>query len=267
MGGDEPMCVLQSFEGDVFAAPDALAIADERRQLTYRELNSAADKIADGLREAGVAGNAMVGVLADRSPELVAGLLGVWKAGGAYVPLDPAAPAERIAFMLQDAAPQFVLTQRKLTEQISTTSTRLLNLDDLCLAESPSHRAIPLSEDSLAYVIYTSGSTGRPKGVRITHGALANTVRGVGQDLQLKTDDTVLAGSTIAFDVACLEIVLPLAFGASLFLVDKESCGCFSGRTDTPFRRNCDIRYAYGVPSSARAGLARWSEDAGGCRR
>ena len=225
MGGDEPMCVLQSFERNVSAAPDALAIAAESRQLTYRELNSAADKIADGLREAGVAGGAMVGVLADRSPELVAGLLGIWKAGGAYVPLDPAAPAERIAFMLQDAAPQFVLTQRKLTEQISTTSTRLLNLDDLCLAKSPPHRAIPLSEDSLAYVIYTSGSTGRPKGVRITHGALANTVWGVGRDLQLKTDDTVLAGSTIAFDVACLEIFLPLAFGARLFLVDKESAG------------------------------------------
>ena len=219
------MCVLQSFERNVSAAPDALAIAAESRQLTYRELNSAADKIADGLREAGLVGGAMVGVLADRSPELVAGLLGIWKAGGAYVPLDPAAPAERIAFMLHDAAPQFVLTQRKLTEQISTTHTRLLNLDDLCLAESPSHRAIPLSEDSLAYVIYTSGSTGRPKGVRITHSALANTVRGVGQDLQLKTDDTVLAGSTIAFDVACLELFLPLAFGASLFLVGTESAG------------------------------------------
>lgn len=217
------MCVLQSFERNVSAAPDALAIAAESRQTTYRELNSTADKIAEGLRAAGVADGALVGVLADRSPQMIAALLGVWKAGAVYMPLDPAAPAERIAFTLQDAAPQFLLTQRKFIDQISIASTRPLDLDQLCISENPSRRAASPSpsKDSLAYVIYTSGSTGKPKGARISHGALAHTLRGVGQDLQLQTDDIVLAWSTIAFDVACLEIFLPLVFGASLFLVES----------------------------------------------
>jgi amino acid adenylation domain-containing protein len=219
------MCVLQSFERNVSAAPDALAIAAESRQITYRELNSTADRIAEGLCVAGVGDGDMVGVLADRSPHMIAALLGVWKAGGAYMPLDPAAPVERTAFMLQDAAPQFVLTQRKFISQISASSARPLDLDQLCISENPSRRATLLSKDSLAYVIYTSGSTGRPKGARISHGALANTLRGVGQDLQLQTEDLVLAWSTIAFDVACLEIFLPLALGASLFLVDEGSAG------------------------------------------
>ena len=130
------MCVLQLFERNVCAFPDALAIACEGRQLTYRELNSIAEQIADGLREAGVASGCLVGVLLDRSPEMVAALLGIWKAGGVYVPLDPATPAQRIAFMLKDASALFVLTRRKLGWQPSRRSPlfnlRLLDLDDLC---------------------------------------------------------------------------------------------------------------------------------------
>ena len=138
------MSVLQLFERNVFASPDALAIAFEGRQLTYRELNSTADQIADGLREAGVAGGCLVGVLLDRSPEMIAGLLGIWKAGGAYVPLDPATPVERIAFMLQDAAPPFLLTRRKFFGRAPgprLLDLRLLDLDDLCRRGSPSSPA------------------------------------------------------------------------------------------------------------------------------
>jgi amino acid adenylation domain-containing protein len=220
------MCVLQRFERNVFAAPDALAIACEGRQLTYRELNSTADRIQHGLRAAGVTAGSLVAILLDRSPEMVAALLGVWKAGGAYVPLDPAAPAERIAFLLEDTAAPVVLTRRKFLGRIPgrpSLDARWLDLDELLASASPSSpdgRAV--SGDTPAYVIYTSGSTGKPKGAKITHGALANTIRGVGQDLELRPDDIVLAWSTVAFDVACLEIFLPLAFGASLYLVEKD---------------------------------------------
>jgi amino acid adenylation domain-containing protein len=220
------MCVLQLLERGASAFPNAIAVGCKGRQVTYRELNLTADRIAQGLREAGVKSGSLVGVYLDRSPEMVAGLLGIWKAGGAYIPLDPAAPLERIAFMLEDAAPPFVLTLDRLSSGLPSSTAHVIHLDDFRAAPTTVGTQAPpasmISEDSVAYVIYTSGSTGKPKGVSITHGALANTIRGVGQDLMLCTDDVVLAWSTIAFDVSCLEIFLPLAFGASLYLVDKD---------------------------------------------
>jgi amino acid adenylation domain-containing protein len=220
------MCVLRLFELGASAFPDALAVASEGWQVTYHELNLTADRIAHGLKEAGVRSGTLVGVFLDRSPEMVAGLLGIWKAGGAYIPLDPAAPPERIAFMLEDAAPPFVLTLDELSGRLPSTVAQVIHFEDFWAARSPVGPQDPaasmISEDSVAYVIYTSGSTGKPKGVSISHGALANTIRGVGQDLTLRTDDVVLAWSTIAFDVSGLEIFLPLAFGASLYLVEKD---------------------------------------------
>src|SRR6202522_2552429 len=116
---EKPMCIVELFEHNVFAAPDALAISSESRQLTYRELNFAAERIAEGLAEAGVGAGSLVGVLVDRSPEMVAALLGIWKAGGVYVPLDPATPADRVAFILEDAAPPFVLTQKSFVDRFT----------------------------------------------------------------------------------------------------------------------------------------------------
>src|SRR5580704_18344518 len=139
------MSVLQWFEQNASLCPDVFAIACEGRQLTYRELNSNADQIADGLRAAGVADGCLVGLLLDRSPEMVAALLGIWKAGGAYLPLDPAAPIERIAFMLEDAAPALVLTRRKFFSSLPNSpfldppllDLRLLDLDHLGARGTP----------------------------------------------------------------------------------------------------------------------------------
>jgi amino acid adenylation domain-containing protein len=218
------MYVPQLFERNASTSPDAIAITAEGQQITFGDLNRRAEMIADGLREAGVADGCLVGVLLDRSPEMVAALLGIWKADAAYLPLDPAAPTENIAFMLEDAAPPVVLTRKKYFHR--TPGPRLLDLDDLCARNRPSHNGtVTVSEDRLAYVIYTSGSTGKPKGVGITHGGLANTVLAVGEDLALVPNDIVFACSTIAFDVACLEIFLPLAFGAGLYLVEKDLAG------------------------------------------
>ncbi len=260
------MCVLQLFERRASAFPDALAVACEGRQVTYRELNLTADRIAHGLREAGVARGSLVGVLLDRSPEMVAALLGIWKAGGAYVPVDPAAPRDRIAFMVEDSGPPFVLTLRKLRGQLPGTTARVIHLDDLCDTRSPTDR-LPswpagsiVSNDSLAYVIYTSGSTGKPKGARITHGGLGNTIEAVGQDLMVRRDDIVLAWSTIAFDVACLEIYLPLAFGASLYLVQKEVSG---GQSRVEHLRQSAATVIFGTPTMYRLLLEEgWQGDA-----
>jgi amino acid adenylation domain-containing protein len=218
------MHLPQLFERNASASADAVAITREGQRITYRDLNDRAELIANGLRAAGVGDGSLVGVLLDRSPEMVAGLLGIWKAGAAYLPLDPTAPMEQIAFMLEDAAPPFVLTRKKYFAR--ATGPRLLDLDDLYALNSHSHNGtVTVSEDRLAYVIYTSGSTGKPKGVGITHGGLVNTVLAVGDDLTLGANDIVFACSTIAFDVACLEIFLPLAFGASLYLVEKDLAG------------------------------------------
>src|ERR1700752_1686156 len=113
------MGLPQFFERTATASPDALAIACDGRRITYRELNCQSDLIAEGLREAGVTGGCLVGVLLDRSPEMVAGLLGIWKAGAAYVPLDPAASVDQISFVLQDAAPPFVLTRKQFFARIA----------------------------------------------------------------------------------------------------------------------------------------------------
>ena len=223
------MYLPQQFERNVSASPYALAITCEGQRITYRDLNRSAELIADGLREAGVGDGCLVGVLLDRSPEMVAGLLGIWKAGGAYLPLDPAAPVDSITFMLEDAAPPFVLTRKKYFAQARAQRLRnmqLLDLDELCTPRSPSlNETGTVAEDRLAYVIFTSGSTGKSKGVGITHGGLVNTVLAVGGDLKLAQSDIVFACSTIAFDVACLEIFLPLAFGASIYLVEKDIAG------------------------------------------
>jgi amino acid adenylation domain-containing protein len=226
---ERPMYLPQQFERNASASPYALAITCEGQRITYRDLNGSAEQIADGLREAGVGDGCLVGVLLDRSPEMVAGLLGIWKAGGAYLPLDPAAPVDPIAFMLEDAAPPFVLTRTKYFARARgqrLPNIQLLDLDDLCAPRSPSlNKTVTVSEDHLACVIYTSGATGKPKAVGITHGGLVNTVLAVGEDLKLAQNDIVFACSTIAFDVACLEIFLPLAFGASMYLVEKDLAG------------------------------------------
>jgi amino acid adenylation domain-containing protein len=259
---ERPMYLPHLFERNASASPDALAIISEGQPITYRDLHGRSEQIADGLREAGVGDGCLVGVLLDRSPEMVAGLLGIWKAGGAYLPLDPAAPMDQIAFMLEDAAPPVLLTRKKYFAR-AAPGPRLLDLDDLCARRSPSrNETITVSEDCLAYVIYTSGSTGKPKGVGITHRGLANTVLAVGEDLKLGPDDIVFAGSTIAFDVACLELFLPLAFGASMYLVERELAGDAGFRLGQVRASSATVMMA--TPTMYRLLLeAGWQGDAG----
>jgi amino acid adenylation domain-containing protein len=258
------MFVLPWFERRASASPDSIAVACEDRKVTYRELNLLAYQIACGLKQAGVASGTLVGVLLDRSPEMVAALLGVWKAGGAYIPLDPASPPQRIAFMLEDSAPALVLTQRKIPGCLSSTMARVIHLEDLCarLCSATLDTAEGIvSGDSLAYVIYTSGSTGKPKGVSITHGGLANTVEAVGRDLLLGPEDIVLAWSTIAFDAACLEMYLPLTSGATLHLVTQEPAN--GGRSRIEQLRCSAATVVLGTPTMYRLLLEEgWQGDA-----
>ncbi|MGW5669986.1 amino acid adenylation domain-containing protein [Micromonospora sp. NPDC003776] len=202
------------------ATPDAVALTIEGRSLTYAELNAAANRIAHRLRATGVGPETLVGVCAERSVELVAGLLGVLKAGGAYLPLDPEYPADRLAFMVTDADARVVLVQRHLRDVLPETTARLLDLDDAGVwADQPTTDPEPAAgPEHLAYVIYTSGSTGRPKGVPNTHRGIVNRLDWMQRTYRLGADDAVLQKTPASFDVSVWEFFWPLREGARLVL-------------------------------------------------
>jgi len=168
-------CVHELFEAQVAGRPDAVAVVFGQERLTYRELNCRSNQLAHRLRSLGVGPEVLVGILMERSFEMVVGLLGVLKAGGAYVPLDPGYPRERLAFMLSDARVSVLLTQKRLRGVLPEHGTRVLCLDSdwrKIAEECEDNPVSGVRPENLAYVIYTSGSTGRPKGVMILPSAL-----------------------------------------------------------------------------------------------
>ncbi|WP_336116562.1 amino acid adenylation domain-containing protein [Streptomyces sp. PTD9-10] len=190
--------------------PDAVAVEHDGHRLTYRELDERANRLAHWLIEQGVQPQSRVVVLLPRSLDLVAALLAVWKAGGAYVPVDPEYPAARVRSVVEDSAPVLVLDPRRLAAAD--------------LSAQPAHA--PRTEAGrhhAAYAIYTSGSTGRPKGVVIEHGALSNLLTGMRDRFSLSPDDRLLAVATVAFDIAALELFLPLLTGARVVLAGKDT--------------------------------------------
>jgi amino acid adenylation domain-containing protein len=204
-------------EDQVVRTPDAVAVTFEGTSLTYAQLNTMANRIAHRLRDAGVGPETLVGVCAERSLELVAGLLGVLKAGGAYLPLDPEYPADRLAFMLSDAAAPVVLVQGHL--ELPATDARILVLDNEAeWADRPASNPPAVTADHLAYVIYTSGSTGRPKGVPNTHRGIVNRLDWMQKQYRLGADDSVLQKTPASFDVSVWEFFWPLQTGARLVL-------------------------------------------------
>ncbi|HYQ50299.1 MAG TPA: amino acid adenylation domain-containing protein, partial [Pseudomonas sp.] len=205
------------FEQQVQANPDAPALLFGEQQLSYAELNARANRLAHQLIAAGVGEDVLVGVAAERSLELVVGLLAVLKAGGAYVPLDPDYPAERLAYLFEDSGVSLLLTQPHLALQVPP-QVQVLALD-AALDAQPSHDPqVPVAAEALAYVIYTSGSTGRPKGAGNRHSALTNRLQWMQQAYGLGNEDTVLQKTPFSFDVSVWEFFWPLMTGARLLL-------------------------------------------------
>ncbi|HEX9939370.1 MAG TPA: condensation domain-containing protein, partial [Longimicrobium sp.] len=170
--------IHERFEAQAGRTPEAVAVLFDGRQLTYRELNRRANRLAHHLRGLGVGPDVRVGICVERGFELVVAALGVLKAGGAYVPLDPGYPRERLLDMVQDSAPVVVLTQAAVRDQVSALGVATVALDEDAEAWAHQPATNPeraaLSPENLTYVIYTSGSTGRPKGVEMTHGGAQN---------------------------------------------------------------------------------------------
>jgi amino acid adenylation domain-containing protein len=221
----EAQTVHRLFELQAEQTPEAVALVFEGEQLTYRELNARANRLAHSLRDLGVGPEVLVGICLERSADMVVALLAVLKAGGAYVPLDPAYPQERLAFMLTDAGVPLVLTQESLAAGFSGHGAWpvCVDTDAGAIARQSDDNLPPLAgAEHLAYVIYTSGSTGRPKGVQITHGSLVNFLTSMRRRPGLGARDTLLAVTTLSFDIAALEIFLPLSVGARVEVVGRE---------------------------------------------
>ncbi|MGA4683166.1 amino acid adenylation domain-containing protein [Micromonospora sp. AB353] len=238
------------------ATPDAVAVTIDGLSRTYAELNAQANRVAHRLRAAGVGPETLVGVCAERSVELVAGLLGVLKAGGAYLPLDPEYPADRLAFMVGDADAPVVLVQSHLRDVLPDTGATVLELDDATVwSGQPESDPTPAAgPENLAYVIYTSGSTGRPKGVPNTHRGIVNRLDWMQKTYGLGADDAVLQKTPASFDVSVWEFFWPLRTGARLVLAEP------GGHKDAGYLRDLlvseRITTAHFVPSMLTVFLA-----------
>src|SRR5262249_20231780 len=197
-------CVHELVQEQAARTPDAVAVVFEGRELSYRELNGRANRLAHYLRARGVGAETLVGICVERSLEMVTGLLGVLKAGGAYVPLDPDYPAERLAFMLGDTAAPVLLTQQRLRGRLPAGPGEVICLDQdwPAIAAWPASDPVPLAGPAnLAYVIYTSGSTGTPKGVAIEHRGIANYLWWMHERFNLSDRDAVLQVAAFSFDI------------------------------------------------------------------
>ncbi|NWA41244.1 amino acid adenylation domain-containing protein [Pseudomonas reactans] len=210
--------VHQLIEAQVALTPEAPALVFAAQRLSYADLNRRANRLAHRLIQAGVGPDVLVGLVVERSIEMVVGLLAVLKAGGAYVPLDPDYPPERLAYMLEDSGVKLLLTQSHLLEQLP----RAEGIECLLLGGSgfedfpDTNPGLALDGENLAYVIYTSGSTGQPKGAGNRHSALTNRLCWMQEAYHLTPRDTVLQKTPFSFDVSVWEFFWPLMTGARL---------------------------------------------------
>lgn len=222
--GGRGVCTHHLVEAQAALTPRATALTSEGDSLSYEELNRWADRLAGDLRSRGVGPDTVVGHLFERGLEMVVGVLGILKAGSAYLPLAPDYPKDRLRFMLQDSGAHLLLSHEPMAEVAAEFGADVVLLDGNRDRIDPGPRA-PAPETrpvDLAYVIYTSGSTGRPKGVQVSHRALVNLLRSMRRNPGLSAQDVWLAVTPLSFDIAGLEILLPLTVGARCEIVGRH---------------------------------------------
>ncbi len=215
----------QLIEAQTARTPDRVAVVCGGQTMSYRELNRRANQLARYLGDQGVGPGVLVGIATERTPEMLVSLLGVLKSGAAYVPLDPTYPKKRLAGIIEDAAVPVLLTQEHLRGQLDSQTSRLVCVDsmwpEIARFEDGDLKSDGGPED-LAYVIFTSGSTGRPKGVAVSHRALVNLLESMGREPGLGERDVLLSVTTLSFDIAALELYLPLIKGAKVALASRD---------------------------------------------
>ena len=216
------VCAHELFEQQAAKNPDALAIVFEERQVTYRELNERANKVAHFLRKRGVGPETLIGVCLFRSIELVVALLAVWKAGGAYVPMDPEYPRERLSFMIEDAQTRVLLTEARLRSLFAPGDNEVICLDadwPVINKESDNNVGPVATTTNLAYIIYTSGSTGTPKGAMIVHRGLVNYIIWAIKAYGVGAGCSAPVHTSISFDLTVTSLFAPLLAGGMVELV------------------------------------------------
>jgi amino acid adenylation domain-containing protein len=218
------MTVHTWFEQQVSRTPSRIALAFRNELVSYAELNDRANRLAHHLRNRGIGREKLVGICVERSVNMVVAVLAVLKAGAAYVPLDPAYPKDRIAFILEDSQAALLVTERKVGEHLSGVAEKveLESAAEVIARENGGNLSNEAGPRNLAYVIYTSGSTGKPKGVQIEHRSVVNFLATMQMHPGMGLDDTLLAVTTLSFDIAGLELYLPLVTGGRLILASRE---------------------------------------------
>lgn len=208
------------------ARPHAIAVANEKQRLTYRELDDRSTQLAVLLRSRGVRSAVRVGICLDRSPALAVAAIGIWKAGGAFVPLDPSDPTNRLAMLLEDSGVQVVVTHQRVSESLPSGRWTTLVLDDdgsLPIPAPADFPAVRVQPEDFAYIIFTSGSTGRPKGVQITHANLLNLIRWHIRAFGVAASDRATMQASPGFDAAVWELFPYLCAGASVHIIDDDT--------------------------------------------
>ncbi|HYO99699.1 MAG TPA: MupA/Atu3671 family FMN-dependent luciferase-like monooxygenase [Pyrinomonadaceae bacterium] len=240
-------CIHRLFEAQVERTPDAVALTCENEQVTYAELNRRANRLARFIQELGVEPEALVGILMERSVEMMVALLGTLKAGGAYVPLDPSYPAQRLAFMLENAGVKVLLTQQRLAAGTEGVAARVVCVDtdwnDIAVrgAENLENST---SAGNLAYVIYTSGSTGEPKGVMVGHRNVVNFFTAMDERIGSRAGGaTWLAVTSISFDISVLELFWTITRGFNVVL-QREPERSVLAATPTVRRTNREMAFS-----------------------
>jgi amino acid adenylation domain-containing protein/thioester reductase-like protein len=214
------------FEAQAGRTPDEVAVICDGEQLTYGELNRRANQLGHYLQGLGIGPDVLVGIYVERSVEMMVGLLGVLKAGGAYVPLDPAFPPDRLALMIEDSQAPVILTQERLAQTLPEHHADVISLDadwERIAAMNDETPSSDVTPDDMAYVIYTSGSTGKPKGVQVLHRGVVNFLTSMQHEPGLTDQDGLLAVTTLSFDIAVLELFLPLIVGARVEIATQET--------------------------------------------
>jgi non-ribosomal peptide synthetase component F len=215
----------QMIERQAARTPEDLALICGAERVTYGDLNGRANQLARHLQTLGAGTDRMVGIFIERSIDMVVGVLGILKSGSAYLPLDPSYPEDRLSYMLSDSGATLLLTQKHLYNRRPLTDIETVCIDGdwPVISQMTTENVTSVSGiDALAYVIYTSGSTGLPKGVLIPHRAAVNFLASMAKEPGMAADDSIMAVTTLSFDIAVLELYLPLTVGALCHIVPME---------------------------------------------
>ncbi|MEG4090500.1 non-ribosomal peptide synthetase [Microcoleus sp. Pol12B4] len=218
-------CIHQLFEAQVEQNINAVAVICDRQSWTYPELNAKANQLANYLKKRGVKPEVRVGICAERSLDMVIGILGILKAGGAYVPLDPAYPKERLDFIIKETKAPLLLTQKHLVEKFIQEEIQVVCLDADCDTIAQESEETPNTEvtiENLAYIMYTSGSTGKPKGVQVTHANISHYIPAVSQVMQIQHEDVYLHVASFSFSSSVRQLMVPLYRGATCIIANSE---------------------------------------------